>query len=138
MHLWGRKCADEKADTAIWAVIQECNDLRKRLCELQDRLVIADEKSAKEAKSHDRLHKQLGSLEMSLREHRREAEEFSQGLRSMQKQHASDKHKAAMADLFEKEREQAMSTIANLEARLAEMHTRQGVVTSNTYQRGTQ
>ncbi|KAJ9124290.1 hypothetical protein QFC22_001090 [Naganishia vaughanmartiniae] len=98
----------------------------------------ANEKSAKEAKSHDRLHKQLTSLETSLKEHRREAEEFSQGLKTMQKQHALDKQRAAMAELFEKEREQAMSTIANLEERLAEMHTRQSVVTTNDYQRGIQ
>ncbi|KAJ9106287.1 hypothetical protein QFC21_001432 [Naganishia friedmannii] len=125
-----------KKDTA--SAEQECNHLREQLCEMQDRLVVADEKSAKEAKSHDRLHKQLTSLEMSLKEHRREAVEFSHGLKSMQKQHALDKHKAAMAELFEKEREQAMSTIANLEARLAEMQTRQSAITSTDYQRGIQ
>lgn len=100
--------------------------------------MVANEKSAKEAKSHDRLHRQLAALEVSLRDHRREAEDFSQGLKSMQKQHALDKHKAAMVDVFEKEREQAMSKIADLEARLTEMHARQNVVASVSRPRGTQ
>lgn len=79
---------------------------------------------SKEAKSHDNLRKQLGSLETSLKQHRREAEEFSQALKMMQTQHDTDKHRADRANELHREKEQAMRTIEALERQLTSAESR--------------